>query len=195
MTAAGLILAAGESRRMGYPKALLEWHGETFLDHLIGLLEAHCSPVVVVLGAGAEEIRARTRRPASFVWNADYRAGQTSSLQCGLRAVPEGAAGVLFTLVDHPNVQDGTVAELLRWGSRPAPLLRVPRYRGRRGHPVFFSRALFPEFLALPQQGAARDVVHAHAGETEYVDVTDAGILDDVDDPETYRRLKAEAEA
>jgi len=185
---AGLILAAGESRRMGFPKALLPYRGETFLDHAIGLLEPHCAPVIVVLGAGAEEIRRQTRRAATFVLNANYRSGQTSSLQAGLRAVPRDAAGVLFALVDHPAVAPETVGALAA-DAGPGVLVRVPRYRGERGHPVWFSRALAAEFLALPETGAAREVVRRHITETRFLDVDDAGILADIDDAEAYRAL------
>ncbi|HEY2018926.1 MAG TPA: nucleotidyltransferase family protein [Bryobacteraceae bacterium] len=187
---AGLILAAGESRRMGFPKALLEYRGETFLDKLCGLFAARCSPVIVVLGAGAEEIRARAGRPATFVVNPEYRNGQTSSMQCGLRALPPAASGVLFTLVDHPAVAPATIDALLAAGDDGSgALLRLPRYQGRRGHPVWFSSRLIPEFLALPADGAARDVVHSHVAETLYLDVDDSGIVADIDDPEAYRNL------
>lgn len=185
MTAA-LILAAGESRRMGTPKPLLEYHGETFLDRLIGLLGARCSPVIVVLGAGADGIRAGVKRQATFVVNADYAAGQTSSMQCGLHAVPVDATGVLFTLADHPAVTAETIDAVL--ATAPAPL-GVPRYQGKRGHPIRFSQRLLAEFLALPVDGAARDVVRAHAHETAFVDLDDPGIVADVDDPEAYRKL------
>jgi molybdenum cofactor cytidylyltransferase len=183
---AGLILAAGESRRMGSPKALLEYRGETFLDRLIGLFTPRCSSVIVVLGAGAEEIRPRISRASDIAINPDYRLGQTRSMQCGLRAARD-AGSILFTLVDHPAVQPETL-DLLVHG-QPGPLLRVPRFQGRRGHPVWFSGALVPEFLALPTDGAARDVVRAHAAETEFLDVDDAGILADIDDPAAYRVL------
>ena len=176
---------------MGSPKALLQYRGETFLDTLCALFAARCQPVIVVLGAAAEEIRARATRPATFVVNHDYRSGQTSSMQCGLRAVPPDAQGVLFTLVDHPAVAPGTVDALLTHtgANACAPLLRVPRYQGRRGHPVWLARWLIPEFLALPPDGAARDVVRRHAAETEFIDVDDPGILADIDDPEAYRNL------
>jgi molybdenum cofactor cytidylyltransferase len=189
-TVAGLILAAGESRRMGTPKALLSYRNETFLDRLCGLLAARCSPVIVVLGASAEAIRASSRRPATFVVNPDYRAGQTGSLQCGLRAVPAEAEGVLFTLVDHPAVDPATIDALL---APPRPPLRVPRYQDRRGHPIWFHRAVIPEFLALPSDGAARDVVRAHASETEFLDLLDPGILADIDDPEAFGALSGAA--
>ncbi|HJT88747.1 MAG TPA: nucleotidyltransferase family protein [Bryobacteraceae bacterium] len=186
MSAAGLILAAGESRRMGFPKALLPYCGQTFLDTLIGLFAARCAPVIVVLGAGAAAIREQVTRPATFVLNPDYTRGMTSSLQCGLQAVPEHVEGVLLTLVDHPAVSSATLDALL---AGPRPLLRVPRFGTKRGHPIWLSRELIPEFLAIPEGGAARDVVHAHAAETEFLEVKDPGILADIDDPEGFHKL------
>lgn len=174
---------------MGTPKALLRYRGETFLDTLCGLFLARCSPVIVVLGAEAGTIAAGVRGPAVFVVNERYRSGQTSSMQCGLNAVPAQATGVLFTLVDHPAVAPETVDALLGGEGPPACVLRVPRYHGRRGHPIWFSTALIPEFLALPEEGAARDVVHRHAADTEFLDLDDPGIVADIDDPEAYRGL------
>ena len=180
---------------MGSPKALLEFAGEAFLDRLIGLFARHCSPVIAVLGAQRDEIRAALSRKeeALIVENPDFRLGQTSSMQCGLRALPPDADGVLFTLADHPAVRPQTIAALLASGP-PAPL-RIPRHLGRRGHPIFFSRALAAEFLALPVSVPAREVVTRHAAEIAYLDVDDPGILADIDDPEAYRRLLAESRA
>ena len=136
--------------------------------------------------AGAERIRAQAARPATFVVNPDYLRGMTTSLQCGLRAVPPEAEGVLFTLVDHPAVAPATVDALL---APPRPLVRVPRYGESRGHPIWFSRDLIAEFLALPGNGAARDVVRAHSAETEFLDLDDPGLVADIDNPEEYRKL------
>ena len=193
---AGVILAAGESRRMGRPKALLAAPGceprENFLDRMIGLLAAHSDPVIVVLGARADAIREGSARAsqATFVVNERYREGQLSSLQCGLRAVPEEATGVIFTPVDFPRILAGTVAGVvatfLRGGGSS---LVIPRFQGRRGHPVCAARRFITEFLALPVEAQAREIVHRHAGEACYVDVDDPGILRDVDDPEAYRSL------
>jgi len=101
VNAAGLILAAGESSRMGSPKALLDFRGETFLDRLIARFSEFCVPVIVVIGSEAERIRSGVRHPerALFAENADYRRGQLSSMPCGLRMIPRTAEGVLFTLV------------------------------------------------------------------------------------------------
>jgi len=183
---AGLILAAGESRRMGFPKALLPYREETFLDTLIGRFAPRCSPVIVVLGAEAERIRARAVRPATFVVNPDYLRGMTTSLQCGLRAVPADAEGVLFTLVDHPAVSPATIDALL---ATPRPLVRVPRFGEDRGHPIWFSRELIQEFLAIPDGGAANEIVHHHRPETEFLDLDDPGVVADIDDPEAYEKL------
>ena len=186
MSVTGIILAAGESRRMGSPKALLRYRNQSFLDTLIGLFAERCASVIVVLGAHATEIRTRTLRPATFVVNPDYRLGQTTSMQCGLRAVPAESEGVLFTLVDHPAVAASTLDSLL---AVPRPLVRVPRYRDQRGHPIWFARDLIPEFLAMPQDGAARDIVRGHAAETDFIDVDDPGIRADIDDPAAYEKL------
>jgi molybdenum cofactor cytidylyltransferase len=194
VSVAGLILAAGESSRMGSPKALLDFRGETFLDHLIGLFSEFCAPVVVVVGCEAERIRSGVRRPerALFAENKDYRLGQLSSMQCGLRMIPQTAEGVLFTLVDHPNVQPSTIAELLQPATdnrQPITAIAVPRFHGRRGHPMFFTAGLIPEFLDLPPDSQAKQVVNRNSGSIRYVDVDDPGILDDVDDPAAYSRL------
>jgi molybdenum cofactor cytidylyltransferase len=183
---AGIILAAGESRRMGFPKALLRYQDQTFLDRLTGLFQHRCSPVLVVLGAHADRIREAVVRPATFVLNPNYSRGMITSLQCGLRAVPPESEAVLLTLVDHPAVAAETIDRIL---DIPAGLLRVPRHAGRRGHPIWFSRELIPEFLAVTESGAARDVVRAHASDTEFLDLDDPGILADIDDPIEYGKL------
>lgn len=167
---------------MGAPKALLDYQGETFLDLLVRLFTARCSPVIVVLGAVPG---IALPAPARAVVNANWRDGQTSSMQCGLRAVPPEAEGVLFTLVDHPAVTPATVDALLAATGR----LRIPRFEGRRGHPVWFSRELIAELLAVPPDGAARDVLRAHYAEAVFLDGDDSGVVADIDDPAAYEAL------
>ena len=171
---------------MGSPKALLRYRNESFLDTLIGLLGEHCNPVIVVLGAEAERIRSGTSRDARFVVNPDYGRGMITSLQCGLRAVPANAEAALFTLVDHPAVSPATVNALI---AAPQTLVRVPRYRGKRGHPVWFRRELFDQFLAVGTGGNAGEVIRGHAADTEFLDLDDPGITTDIDDAEAYRQL------
>lgn len=185
-----MILAGGASSRMGRPKALLPFAGETFLDRLTGVLERHCSPVIVVLGHQEEAIRAAIKRNPVLAVNPDPGRGQLSSLQCALALLPPQAEAFLFTPVDYPAILESTVAALVAaLEHEPEALLAVPRCQGRRGHPVACRAALAREFLALPPQGQAREVVRRHADRTVYVDVQDAGVVTDVDDPEAYERL------
>jgi molybdenum cofactor cytidylyltransferase len=187
---AGIILAAGASSRMGTPKALLDYRGETFLDRLIRVLGAVCDPVIVVLGYHADEIRARVNG-ARLVVNPDPSRGQLSSLKTGLAEVPVDAEGFLFMPVDCPSAELSTVERIVEaFLSTAKPLLVIPRHEGQRGHPVCARRELITEFLALPAEGQAKEVVHRHADRTHYLDTLDAGVLSDIDDPEAYRVLQ-----
>jgi molybdenum cofactor cytidylyltransferase len=192
---AGVILAAGASSRMGAPKALLEYRGESFVGRLARVLGTVCKPVIVVLGYHAEVIRQQVPAAAQIVVNQDPGRGQLSSLQTGLAGLPAETDGFAFIPVDSPAVEADTVAKLARVFEQrnPSTLFVIPRQSGRRGHPVFAVRSVAAEFLALPPTAEAREVVHTHVDRTEYVDVDDAGIFTDVDDPEAYRRLKQRA--
>jgi molybdenum cofactor cytidylyltransferase len=185
---AGIILAAGASSRMGTPKALLDYRGETFLNRLIRVLGAVCDPVIVVLGYHAEEIRARARGRAQFVVNPDPSRGQLSSLQTGLAAVPDDAEGFLFVPVDCPAAEPETVRRIVETLLSNDELLVIPRYDGHNGHPVCARGELIAELLALPAGGQAKEVVRRHAA--RYLDTLDAGVLSDIDDPEAYRMLQ-----
>ena len=191
---AGIILAAGASSRMGSPKALLDYRGETFIQRLVRVLSAVCDPVIVVLGYHADALRPAVP-DATIVVNPAPERGQLSSLQTGLAALPPAAEGFLFTPVDSPAAEIATVEHLAAgFGRRdPATQLVIPRYEGKRGHPVFGSRAIANELAALPLTAQARDVIHSHVAETLYVDVNDPRILADIDDQEAYRRLSEAA--
>jgi CTP:molybdopterin cytidylyltransferase MocA len=191
MTIAALILAAGASRRMGRPKPLLTFEGETFLDRLIRLLRPLCDPVLVVVGEQAEAVANGIRHAPQvrFVRNPAPERGQLSSLQCGLREVPEDREAVLFTPVDYPAVQQQTVTALVEGFRTGGALVVVPTCFGRHGHPVVIDRSLIGELLSLPAEATARDVLHRYTARTRYVEVADEGILRDIDDPEAYGRL------
>jgi CTP:molybdopterin cytidylyltransferase MocA len=192
---AGIILAAGASSRMGTPKALLDYRGETFVGRLVRVLGTSCKPVIVVLGYHADALRKQIPPAATIVINPDPSRGQLSSLQTALETLPQEADGFAFIPVDSPAVSEATVATLAQAFEhrKPATLFVIPRQSGKRGHPVVATRAIANQFLTLPPTAEAREVVHAHVDRTEYVDVDDAGIFTDVDDPEAYRRLRERA--
>jgi molybdenum cofactor cytidylyltransferase len=190
---AAIILTGGASRRMGTPKALLPLEGETFLDRLIRLFSVVANPVIVVLGYGGDAIRSGIERAseAEFVVNPAPERGMLTSLQRGLEAVPPGCEAVMFTPVDHPHLQSGTLEQLAALFRSEHALVTVPAHGGRHGHPVLIARPLIAELLALPPHAQASDVIHRYADRTSYVEVPDPAILTDVDDPAAYAELTA----
>lgn len=178
---AGVILAAGESRRMGFPKPLLPYKGTTFLGHLVDVLRGQVDPLIVVLGHNADRIPVILG--ATVVINPNYHLGQLSSLQSAISNLKSAA---LVCLVDHPCIDRALVANLLAAYQEHRPPILIPTYGGRRGHPMIFSPELFPELLAAPLDQGARVVVHRH--QAMELPVNDEGVLQDLDDPESYTR-------
>ena len=189
---AGLILAAGESRRMGRDKALLTHNGRSFLETIINNLSAAgIEKVTVVLGHHAELIqRAVILAAVQVVINHNYPQGQTSSLQLGLAAAAaDSPEAVILCLVDHPAISAEVIVKLRERFEATRPPVLIPTHKGQRGHPIFISQALFPELLALTPKEAANTVIRKYRDATQFVEVADPGVLLDVDEPETYRRL------
>jgi molybdenum cofactor cytidylyltransferase len=189
---AAVVLAAGESSRMGRPKALLPIAGQTFIEKIVNTLE-HTSvgKIVVVLGHNAEEMKQRIKQlPVEILVNPEYRLGQLSSLQVAVRYLQsdENCDGVLVHLVDHPYVNPDLVNLMAQRFFESGKLIVVPRHRGQRGHPVILSRKLFGELLNAPMDEGAKAVVNAHRDETLEIDTDDEGVTIDIDTPELYRQ-------
>jgi molybdenum cofactor cytidylyltransferase len=171
---------------MGRPKALLPFRQGTFLSTLAETLSEFCTPVVAVFGFEAQSLQSSAPPGVIPVINAGYKAGMLTSLQCGLRALDLAAIDrVLFTPVDHPAISPDTIVSLLK---SDAPVA-IPRYGGRRGHPVIVSSVIAREFLDEPATAKIRYLIDRHSAEIGYIDVPDAAIDDDIDDPGLYRSL------
>jgi molybdenum cofactor cytidylyltransferase len=192
-----IVLAAGESRRMGSPKALLpDPDGRAFIARIVRtLLTAGLTDVLVVTGSQHDAIDAALsaddlRDCVRLVRNADPLRGQLSSIWTALDACPPHTDGLLMTLVDVPMITSATVRAVVNaWRHTRAPVVR-PIVDGRRGHPVIFDRRLFDELRAAPLDAGARVVVRAHWDESVDVPVDDRGSLLDVDTPADYERLR-----
>jgi molybdenum cofactor cytidylyltransferase len=184
-----IILAAGESRRMGKPKPLLRCGDTTFLERIVSVLRASdVDRIAVVLGAQAAAMQAMTDLSAvEVVMNEDYQQGQLSSLVAGLRSVPAEADAILLCLVDNPFLTAETVNRVIGAFRETQSPIVIPVFDKRRGHPALFSRAVFAELLGAPPEEGARHVVRADADRVLEIDVPDSTILIRIDTPEDYR--------
>ena len=188
----GVVLSAGESSRMGRPKALLPIEGQRFIERIIRVLGlSRVGRTIVVLGHHAEQLRGQIEHlPVEIVINPGYQSGQLSSLQAAIRHIErdDRCAGMLVHLVDHPFIDVALVDKLIDGFFETKKLIVVPRYKEKRGHPVIFSRGLFRELLDAPVDQGAKAVVNAHRQDTLEIDWQDEGIILDIDTPELYRQ-------
>ncbi len=197
-----VILAAGESTRMGRDKALLPWPpserggSDTFLSAAIRTLRPYSDMVIVVAGKNEQSLAPIVyANGVSLVKNLQPERGQFSSLQVGLQEVlNHGRDAAMVTLVDRPPVRETTIALLLsefdtavsqgKWAV-------VPELGGRHGHPILIGRDMIEAFLKAPVESSARDVEHQHQEHIEYLPVDDPSVTLNVDTPEDYAGLSS----
>jgi len=159
-----IVLAAGEGRRIGGPKALLALGETTFLARACALFSAAGAGVIAVLGAEAERVRREAGIPAeaTAAVNPRWREGMLTSVWAGLDAAEVlGAEAVLLHPVDNPFVAPDTIEAVVAALAKGAAIA-VPAHAGRRGHPAGFARSVWPALRAAPLDGGARTVLLAH---------------------------------
>jgi molybdenum cofactor cytidylyltransferase len=189
---AGIILAAGGSKRYGKAKQILPWKGEPLVRRASRLaLEAGLSPVVVVTGSDAGEVSASLQGlPVSQVHNLDWEAGQSTSISAGLLTLPIETGAALFILTDQPRLTSHLIRMLVDLHARTAAPIVAPRVGGRRANPVLFDRSLFPELLKLEGDVGGRVFFSPESRyKAAWLDWEDRGLLLDIDTPEDYQKL------
>ena len=183
-----VVLAAGGSRRMGRPKALLSLPGgPAALARVVAACrEGGCSPVLVVAGADADAVAAAARAAgADVVENGAWERGRSTSVKAALPHLPGGARGLLLFPVDHPLVEAPVVAALLAaFGADPGAEVVLPVHGGRRGHPILLAARTFPEIAGLGDDEPLRSVVHRPGRRVLEVAVEGDAILRNIDRPE-----------
>ncbi len=189
---AATVISAGTSSRMGYPKALLEFRGRTFLETILDAMRAvGVQRRVVVLGPDADKILKHIDlRDVTVLSTECLEAGPIGSIRAAIREVQAHPVdGLLVWPVDMPQVTIATLETLLeqfRGSDRP---IVVPEFEGTRGHPVIFGRTTFQELLEAPDAEGARSVVRADSGRVVTVSVSDPGVVEDLNTPSEYQRL------
>lgn len=192
-----VVLAAGQSRRMGRPKLCLPWGTTTILGQVITTLSSvGLDEIVVVTGAARQEVEALVlglagQLPLHTVHNPDYaQTDMLGSVQTGLRALSAQVEAALIVLGDQPQVQKRTVELVLEAYKNHRSGLVIPSYNKRRGHPWLAARRLWPSLLSLASEQTLRDFLSAHLDEILYVTIEDDSILRDIDTPEQYTSEK-----
>lgn len=186
-----LVLAAGRSRRMGSPKALVEFEGRPLVEHLLAPpLLRDFGDVVVVLGHHHEALLpAIARAGCRYVVNRNPDQGRTGSAQVGLRMLRASIRAVFVQPVDCPIILPRTYAALATaLGSSDVV---IPCFRGQRGHPPLFSARNVPQILAASPDQPLRDLLQAPGTECRFVEVDDPGVLINIDRPEDLQSLFA----
>lgn len=186
---AGIVLAGGGSTRLGQPKMLLPWRGKPLIRYPVeAALDAGLAEVIVVAGSVIEPLASALEGlPVRIVENTSWQAGQSTSLQTGLRALSENTTSALFLLADQPLVGADLITELVRLHGQTLSPVVAPRAGGRRANPVLFDRVTFGDLLALQGDTGGRTVIDRYP--TVFLDWEDETILFDVDTNEDYNRL------
>jgi molybdenum cofactor cytidylyltransferase len=180
---AAIILAAGDSTRMGTQKLLLPVGNERLIQRVVRTArDSQLDPIVVVTGRDHDALAPLIHGVAIVVRNLDPSRGMLSSVRVALEALPEDVASIILFLGDQPACDSRQVRALVHTNGR----IVVPTFDGRRGHPMKFSMEFRDEILARYDDAGLRGLLRAHASEVIEVPIDDPGVLIDVDTPEEY---------
>jgi len=184
-----IVLAAGESKRMGKSKPLLKIKDKTFLEQIISALKASdVDRITIVLGAGAEMIKnSIDLSGTNIVINKDYQKGQLSSLIAAIKDAPQETDAILVCLVDNPFITKEVINKIIAKFKETNNPIIVPVFNRKRGHPTLFSRSMFSELVNAPKEQGARYVLRSNAEKVLELETSESTILTGIDTPEDYR--------
>jgi len=189
MKISAIVLAAGKSERMCTPKSLLTIRGSTFLETIVeNLKRARLKEIIIVLGYKAEEIRPHLPARVKSVVNENYEGGQLSSLKVGLNLLSPDTDAFLMVLVDHPLVSVTTYKGIIDLLTGGAPIV-LPKYRGKRGHPVGFNFSYIKELMDAPEDIGARFVIKNNIDSLMELPVDDRNVCFNINTREDFVNL------
>lgn len=190
---AAILLAAGQSRRMGAFKPLLPFGDKTVIECCIDYLrEGGVKSIVVVLGHRAKDVQEKlAQRPVRFAFNKDPHSEMGASIAAGIRELPDMAQATLIALSDHPGIPATVVSSLIEAWGKGARLV-MPTWQDRGGHPVLVDQSFRSELLSLSSSGGLKAFFDAHRNEVQRLPVDSPFIARDIDTWDDYRALHAE---
>lgn len=190
---AAIILAAGQSTRFGSPKQLALWQNKTLLEHAVDTaLASKANPVIVVLGANASQCQPLLKNKAvQTIINPNWAAGQSTSMQTGLAALPHNISAALFLLADQPLITPAIINTIITHYQQTLAPIVWPTYNGKRGNPVLFNKHLFPEMHKITGDIGAKPILLKHKDKAQQIEFSTGGILKDVDTEVDLAHLKA----
>jgi len=187
-----LILAAGESKRMGKAKLLLHYDQKTIIEDVVhNCLSSNSDKVIVVLGGHREKILPLIKHlPVSVIFNPDYKKGMLSSIQCGIRSLPPNTGAIIFVLSDQPGIPSDVIDLLIDTYNKTKKGILLPVFSQRRGHPILIDVKYTEKILNLSPDIGLRRLIHAHPDDILEVPVDNPNVLKDIDTPEDYKRFR-----
>ena len=187
-----IILAAGQSKRMGQPKMLLPWGNTTVLEKVIATFKAaDVEDILVVTGGVRDAVESLVGGSAQIIFNPNYAKGEMlSSVQVELVGLKPGAEAALIGLGDQPQVRERSVRSVLKAYRNSGASLVVPSFQMRRGHPWLVARVHWDEILEMRSPASLRDFLNRHADEIHYVELHHESVLQDLDTPGDYLKSK-----
>ena len=184
-----MVLAAGESRRMGKPKLLLPFKGKTIIEAVVeSAIRSEVDKVLVVVGSEREKVEAKIKNfPVEIAYNRDFRSGMLSSIQCGFKALPENAQAVLVILGDQPSISSEVINKIIAAYKKTGRGIVLPVYKKDRGHPVLIDTKYRQEIERLNPNLGLRELVYNRPEDILEVKVRTSGVLRDIDTADDYR--------
>ena len=185
-----VILAAGESKRMGLPKMLLTFSGRTMIEKVItNVSESKIDKIIVVLGAYREAlVELISKLPVKYCYNDNYKKGMLSSVQCGFRNLPSDFKAVLVFQGDQPLITSNAINEVIEAYLSSGKGIVIPVYKGRRGHPLLIDIKYRDEIEKLNPDKGLRSLACMFSDDVLEVDTNESGILTDFDTYEQYKK-------
>jgi len=185
-----IILAAGESRRMGKLKQLLPFGGKTVIETVLdNFLQIEFNEIIVVLGYCAEEIQRKlSKYPIKIVVNENYGEGMLSSIQCGIEYSDEFAEAFMIGLCDQPFIEPYIISTLIEHFNAKEKGIVLPVYNSKRGHPIIIHNKYRDEIFGLDQNIGLRQLIHSYEDDISVVEFNSDIIVRDMDFPEDYKR-------